>query len=439
MNKRDANIDSALWMRRYRNVMLTLGGISLLAIGFHFFGPERRFNILASPEVVTELYGYADSETGNSAYWRNEATNNWICHYKPSAVYGCGWMVRIRPESFTGVDLTAFDAIEISLSYNGPAKRVRFLLKNFNGAYSIAGNELTSKSMNMTLPVEDVEDTVKIRFDEFKVATWWLMERTVNKRWSLPEFSGITHIGVDFAEPGLHETTVHKVAAVGHWIKTSTLMTSILGFWLLAFIGEGIARFYWQYRSVQNDRKKIRRLQENQKDLETENKALESLADTDPLTSLYNRNGLYNRIEYLECQRETLQGIGILLLDIDHFKQLNDQYGHDVGDKALKAFTSVINLHLRETDIFARLGGEEFVVVCALPAREDLMSVAEKLRRLARQSTPQEDSPFNITVSVGATHIMGDEKFADALRRADEALYRAKQNGRNRVEFLAKL
>lgn len=436
MNRRNAN--TLFWMRYYRNATIALGGLSLLIMGLHFFGPERRLNIIPSPEATIELYGYADSETGNSAYWHNETTNSWICNYKPTAAYGCGWMVRLRPEAFTGIDLTHFDVIEFSLSYKGPAERVRFLLKNFNSAYSIAGNDSTSKSMNMTLPVEDVEGTVQINLNEFKVATWWLMERTINKRWSLPEFSGITHIGVDFVEPGFHETTIHKVTAVGHWIKTSTLLTSMLGFWLLVFIGEGIVRFYWQYRRVQNDRRRIRQLQERQKNLETENKALENLADTDPLTNLYNRTGLHNRIEHLERQDETLDGIGILVLDIDHFKQLNDQYGHDVGDKALKALTSVINLHLRETDIFARLGGEEFVVVCASQSRENLMSIAEKLRRLARQSTPQDDSPFNLTVSVGATHIVGSEKFSDALRRADEALYKAKQNGRNRAEFLAK-
>lgn len=437
MNNRNANRHR--WMRLYRNVMLTLGGVSVLLVAFHFFGPERRLDIVPSSETAVELYGYADSETGNSAYWQNEAANSWVCNYKPTAAYGCGWMVQLRPDMHTGVDLTAFEAIEFSLSYTGPAKRVRFLLKNFNSAYSVPGNDSTSKSMNMTLPADDVEGTLQIQFDEFKVATWWLMERTVNKRWSLPEISGVTHIGVDFAEPGFHETTIHQVTAVGHWVKTATLMTSIVGFWLFAFIGEGLVRFYWQYRSMQNDRRKIHQLQENQKNLEAENRALESLVDTDPLTSLYNRTGLHNRIEYLERQRKTLHGMGILLLDIDHFKKLNDQYGHDIGDKALKAFTSVINLHLRETDIFARLGGEEFVVICAAQSYEDLMSIAEKLRRLARQSTPQEDSPFNLTVSVGVTHIEGDEKFSDALRRADEALYKAKQNGRNRAEFLARI
>lgn len=436
MDKRDANNPTC--MRLYRNTTIALGGLSLMIVGLNFFGPERRLDVIPSPEAVIELYGYADSETGNSAYWRDQATNSWICNYKPNAAYGCGWMVRLRPEAFTGIDLTAFDTVEVSLSYTGPAKRVRFFLKNFNTAYSIAGNESTSKSMNTTLPVEDVKNTVQIKFNEFKVATWWLMERSVNKRWSLPEFSGITHIGVDFAEPGFHETTVHKVTVVGQWIKTSMLLTVLLGFWLSVFIGEGFMRFYWQYRRMQNDRRKIRQLQEKQKNLEEENKALENLADTDPLTSLYNRAGLHSRIEFLKQQRETLDGIGILVLDIDHFKQLNDRYGHDVGDKALKAFASIIDLHLRETDIFARLGGEEFVVICASQSHEDLMSVAEKLRRLAQQSTPQEDSPFNLTVSLGATHIVDNERFSDALRRADEALYKAKQNGRNRAEYLAK-
>lgn len=427
--------ESSAWTRRYRNAVIAAGCLSLLALGFQFFGPGRKLTIVPSADAAIELYGYADSQTGNSAYWRDAASNSWICNYKPDAAYGCGWLVRLRPEVFTGIDLTVYSAIELTLDYQGPAKRVRFLLKNFNPAYSIPGNDFTSKSMNMTLPVEDVDGKVSIRLDEFKVASWWLMERTLNKRWSLPEFSAITHVGIDFAEPGFHEVTVRKIDVVGKWVKTGTLLAFIVVFWLSVFLGEGFVRFYLQYRRALNDRRTIRQLQEKQEMLEAENRLLESFADTDPLTGVCNRSGLYNRVEAMARQQQSLNGVGILLIDIDHFKKFNDRYGHDTGDKALKAFASVINLHLRETDIFARLGGEEFVVVCPAQSPDDLLSIAEKLRRVVQQSTPEQESPFAMTVSMGGTLIKDDESFSMALRRADEALYRAKHNGRNRVEF----
>ncbi|HNG60669.1 MAG TPA: GGDEF domain-containing protein, partial [Cellvibrionaceae bacterium] len=119
----------------------------------------------------------------------------------------------------------------------------------------------------------------------------------------------------------------------------------------------------------------------------------------------------------------------------DHFKKLNDRYGHDMGDKVLRTFAAMLAMNLRDEDIFARLGGEEFVVVCRRQPIEGVCAFADKLRRLASQCSFSADDDISISVSIGGAIVLAGEELSDTLKRADEALYTAKQNGRNRVEF----
>ena len=127
----------------------------------------------------------------------------------------------------------------------------------------------------------------------------------------------------------------------------------------------------------------------------------------------------------------------VMLLDIDHFKKINDSYGHDAGDDALRAVSTACKRSLRQQDIWARLGGEEFGVVMVEASAYEAAVMAERLRKaVSKLEIGANGQTFTMTASIGLT--AGDpqgETFEDAIRRADEALYRAKQDGRNRVEF----
>src|SRR5690606_24936256 len=127
--------------------------------------------------------------------------------------------------------------------------------------------------------------------------------------------------------------------------------------------------------------------------------------------------------------------LGLMLLDIDHFKQLNDSHGHDMGDKVLKAFAAAIAANLRSDDIFARWDGEAFVVLCHYKSESDLVAFAEKLRELAANYAFGSGFEVTITISIGVTVAETDRSFEEALKRAGKALNRAKNNGRNRVEI----
>jgi|GEM_PF-5819293 len=165
--------------------------------------------------------------------------------------------------------------------------------------------------------------------------------------------------------------------------------------------------------------------------IELENK-LTQLASTDPLTGLCNRRRLEESLA-VEIARVTRHSspMALIMFDIDHFKSINDLFGHDVGDDVLKDIAKVIQLNIRKTDIFARWGGEEFIILTPETTEENVEILAEKLRYAIENY--DFGLPQKITASFGVTQYIGGETSEQIIKRADKAMYQAKENGRNRV------
>jgi diguanylate cyclase (GGDEF)-like protein len=171
-------------------------------------------------------------------------------------------------------------------------------------------------------------------------------------------------------------------------------------------------------------------------------KALEVAATRDGLTGLLNRRYFYERAEF-ECQRQQREhgSVALLLADVDHFKRVNDTYGHAVGDEVLRAVAKRLRDNCRGTDLVARYGGEEFIVLLSPADAPAAGHMAERLRSaLAAEPIPSESGPMAVTISIGLFALpIGNESSVDAMAKlADEALYRAKAGGRNRVELATK-
>ncbi|WP_421212246.1 GGDEF domain-containing protein [Aeromonas sp. 600479] len=150
-------------------------------------------------------------------------------------------------------------------------------------------------------------------------------------------------------------------------------------------------------------------------------------SETDQLTGLYNRHFFF---EHCQPLRAGEAPCGLIMLDIDHFKQINDHYGHQQGDRALQRFSGCIDALLRADDLFVRSGGEEFLILLPRIDEAGLLQIAEQIRA-AVEALPAD--PVAITVSLGTTLVQPEEEINQALARADEWLYRAKRAGRNRV------
>jgi len=159
------------------------------------------------------------------------------------------------------------------------------------------------------------------------------------------------------------------------------------------------------------------------------------LATVDGLTGLNNRRQFFDlATERLAGARAHGRPLAAIMLDIDHFKQINDDHGHQVGDEVLREVSARLRRHLRDTDILGRYGGEEFAIVVS---DRDPAAVAERLRScVAGASVETAAGPLWVTTSAGVSDLRADDTgLEDLLVRADAALYRAKQAGRNRVQL----
>jgi diguanylate cyclase (GGDEF)-like protein len=170
-------------------------------------------------------------------------------------------------------------------------------------------------------------------------------------------------------------------------------------------------------------------------ELEAQRKKIEEIANRDFLTGLNNRRGFYDLAEPLfqNAKRGNLS-VAVAMFDIDHFKRINDSYGHDAGDFVIKSIADVLARNLRKADILARFGGEEFCLLMHYRTCDDAYTVVDKLRLLVeRQAFLYEGKKIPVTISAGVTGKI-EETLDLMIRRADETLYRAKQGGRNRTE-----
>ena len=162
---------------------------------------------------------------------------------------------------------------------------------------------------------------------------------------------------------------------------------------------------------------------------------LEKLATSDPLTSVSNRRELMDRLrdEMLRVERYQ-HPLSALMIDLDHFKAINDTHGHQTGDKVLIALADLLRDTCRATDTIGRYGGEEFMIILPETSIEKAHTFAERLLERVREMSVEVDGEsLPITCSIGVTDVAAEETVEDFIDRADQALYSAKTLGRNRV------
>ena len=168
------------------------------------------------------------------------------------------------------------------------------------------------------------------------------------------------------------------------------------------------------------------------RELERKINKITRLSETDQLTKIYNRLKFKKELEReIRRLRRYQINLSLIMFDIDHFKKVNDTYGHDAGDKVLKRITEIVSNAIRDTDIFARWGGEEFMVLTPNTMMSQAYDLAERIRKNIEQKIIEPGG--QVTCSFGVAEFNKNDNYDTFIKRADNALYEGKETGRNKV------
>ncbi|CAH6806656.1 Diguanylate cyclase [Vibrio chagasii] len=324
-----------------------------------------------------------------------------------------------------GLDLSTYDSVTINMDYKGQENpRFRFYIRNYDEGYSVKGDAMSNKfnRLDFSLP-----DASHIDLGYFNVPFWWIdhYNRPVSD-----SAVDITHaVSVELglgasALAGHHSLKISSIAFHGKIISKALLGELLVGLWVIYAV-------YYVCCALHIARRNKRRLAQQQRHLTQEIEELKVKATTDPLTGCRNRTEALDTFYDFEWLAQQGKMIHVALFDLDHFKQINDQHGHEVGDKVLIQFVTTANETLGEHYLLYRWGGEEFLLVCL---EQTTLQCHESIDNLyLAMDTKVWPNALTVTASTGITQLKQNESIRSAIKRADKALYEAKNNGRNQV------
>jgi len=397
---------------------------------------ERRLIIDKNSGMALNLYDDQENGGNSTIHLDDEKNLQWHCILREGYAYPlCGFEILFDKERTHGVDLRQYEKMRIWLDYTGPSQTVRISLRNFDPQYSKKEILQSTKYNQIEFNVNSLSGVAEFSLKDFFVTNWWVLENKIPPQLSHPQFDNITIFEVQTGSGqhlGKHQFQLYKVEFIGQALSTADWYLAIMVIWLgiiLAFLAYRIIKLKDEVIFQRNRESELLEINEL---LDTRSKTLEIQAKIDPLTGAFNRLGIEEAISLgLQDWHKYRKPLSLIMIDIDHFKQVNDLYGHDIGDLVLSNLSNIVQQHIRTQDLLARWGGEEFVLVCRNTDIESARALADKLRELiAKQTLPNK---ISITASFGVATLKTQENVEQLFKAADNALYKAKAAGRNTV------
>ncbi len=423
------------------NQLLIIGILlTLVALSAHPLLPKKNLELLNNPSFSAYIYGSNNNQGQPLAVWVDQPNHIWGCNVPSDLDYNlyptCSFSVWIADQNANGLDLSNYNFLIVDMSYKGDNQRLRISIRNFNKKYSRLEDTNSTKFHSVRVDKKDLEHPLALPLNEFNAADWWLRQFNIPRIDSGREMNNVTSIGIDFEDnmlPGEHRFQVKHLTLEGHWINRDNWYLMIIAPWLIGILFYSTNQLRLLRQQASEDRQRIYQLSQQNNKLKQQSEEFRRLSTVDPLTQCFNRFGIHQIIEYLlaKPKQNNLPSFSLILLDIDYFKRINDRRGHAAGDRVLERIGSIVQQAMRKEDYVGRWGGEEFIIVLPNTSQGFALAMAEKLRILIFDELFEPSQPLNVTASFGIGDIMDDEDFASVFKRVDDALYKAKNQGRN--------
>lgn len=394
---------------------------------------KREYFVFPSPNIATQIF--TDS-------MNNGLSKGFISQTESAMVVDCEVVKTSWTHGFCGIKLIfskplinngfkKYEDLEIVASLDTKLKDTTFIYlinKEENEGLGV------SERANMVAVVlSDSLTKLSIPIDSFYVPSWWVNSNAQDPYYGKPRLNNISSIQIvtgDNTEARKEIFTIHEIKLTGTWVNTELLYLFLLSVSILMSTTHALHTVLRLRQSSKDNKQRAIELEQILNVIKVEKDKFETLAKYDALTGLLNRVGIRHAIQAsIEKFRSHRACSSLIIFDIDNFKQLNDTYGHNIGDAVLAELSSTVVSQIRESDYLARWGGEEFIVVCAETNIHAAYSLAEKLRQHIEKNKV---AGHNITCSFGVSELKESDikKWFD---EADKALYQAKRSGRNKV------
>lgn len=425
------------------NQLLIIGILlTLLALAAHPYLPKRNLELINNPQFSSFIFSNNDSRGNPLGMWIDQPANRWVCDIPAdldqSTYPTCSFAVWLAgTEAGTeGINFSRYTFLVLDMKYQGSNQRLRISVRNFNKKYSRIEDPNSAKFHSVRVDKTDLQQPAQLRLSEFKPADWWLISFNIAREDSGTDLRNIVSVGVDFEDsmqPGRHEFQVNHFTLHGEWISRDNWYLMIIAPWLIGILIYAVNQLRLLRMQAQVDTHRIYQLAQQNQKLAQQSEEFRRLSTVDPLTQCFNRFGIHQIIEYLLSKRRenNLPEFSLILLDIDYFKRINDRRGHAAGDRVLENISRIIQTATRQQDYVGRWGGEEFIIVLPATHQNFALAMAEKLRILIFDEVFEPDEPLSVTASFGVGEHIMDEDFATTFKRVDDALYAAKNQGRN--------
>jgi diguanylate cyclase (GGDEF)-like protein len=409
--------------------------LTLLAVAAHRFLPERRLTLDGSGTGENFFLMPSGDGPPPQIQWVDQARLHFTCQFaKDAHGQACSFTYLLYSTSADrGIDLSRYRTLNLGLRYSGDARYVRLAIRNFDPRFSHLDDPNSSKYNSVILHPKDLAKPISISLNEFAVPEWWVTQYDLPRNFGQPDFRNATAISIDFLGDFAgtrQELQIDKMEFVGDWISAEHWYLGILCAWMIFGTTYGMSQWLRLRRKHREQRKKIHALADSNAQLQNEKEKYQKLSTLDALTKVLNRHGIE---QFVESLRASNLPASVIVIDLDHFKRVNDQRGHYAGDRVLQTVGEILRDQSRNTDGLGRWGGEEFVLVCPGASLAKAADLAEKLRHRIEETNFIPEDPLAMTASFGVAVSQGEQSFEDAFRQADQALYLAKSRGRNCV------
>ncbi|GEM_PF-6144301 len=402
--------------KRNREALLWFCG-SLMPLVLFFSGALNTKLPLIDSADLSKMQGivqgsvYANIETDENAIIS-------ICNvYDSSFSNVCGASYRLSDSISSGIDLSRYQKLNFSVSAISPntTQSVRLQLKNFNPNYSVATDPISLKHLGVTIDASAKEQQYSIELDDFQVESWWLFRYQIGMKDSAAEYNNVPELVIinnGVTKPGEYRIVLRSLYAVGQLVSLGTIVMLTMSIWLCLMIF-GLLRY---------------------------DRAIKNKLHTDMLTRIQNRSGLVAFLRaHAKCYKHQ-PNLGLVYIDLDNFKSINDNYGHEAGDKVLKTFAErtsrLLEDHLPDETryCFVRMSGDEFALLVATGQQSIIDKIAAKLHQSFDEPLSLSGHEINLSFSVGvAFEEVFDHRATELFAHADAAMYVAKASGKSTI------